>query len=230
MSDATVDESGRRLTLRQHFVNRLLRYPASLASRLRIAWYRCLGARIAGRCWLRRISIPRNPWDVHLESAALDDYVVLLSTGEPTGRPRIVIGAGTYVNRFTMIDASERIEIGQNCMIGPHCYLTDHDHGMVPGAPVNSQPLLSEPTRLGNDVWLGAGVIVLKGVEIGEGAVIGAGAVVTKSVPAGAVTAGVPAREIGRRVTHLPFCSPTTSGPAATMPSEPDVAHDPSDE
>jgi acetyltransferase-like isoleucine patch superfamily enzyme len=51
-------------------------------------------------------------------------------------------------------------------------------------------------------VWLGAGCIVLKGVRIGEGAVIGAGSVVTKSVPAGEVWAGVPARPVRNSSTH----------------------------
>jgi acetyltransferase-like isoleucine patch superfamily enzyme len=54
----------------------------------------------------------------------------------------------------------------------------------------------SEPTVLEDNVWLGAGVIVLKGVRIGRGAVVGAGAVVTRDVPAGSVVAGVPARMI----------------------------------
>ena len=98
-----------------------------------------------------------------------------------------------------MIDASERVEIGPGCMIGPFCYLTDHDHGTVRGTPVAAQPLVSEPTVLGADVWLGARVTVLKGVTIGDGAVVGAGAVVTRAVPPAAVAAGVPAKVIGKR-------------------------------
>jgi acetyltransferase-like isoleucine patch superfamily enzyme len=199
MIDSTTETSQVRLSVWQDIANRILRYPASLASRVRIAYFRLLGARIVGPCWLQRISIPRNPWDVQIDSAALDDYVVLLAIGEPLGRPRIVIRSGTYINRFTMIDASERIEIGRNCMIGPHCYLTDHDHGRNSDQPISHQPLQSAATTIGEDVWLGAGAIVLKGVQIGDGAVIGAGAVVTESVSAGAVVVGVPAREIGRR-------------------------------
>jgi acetyltransferase-like isoleucine patch superfamily enzyme len=98
-----------------------------------------------------------------------------------------------------MIDASERIEIGENSMIGPFCYITDHDHGGELTVPVNQQPLISKPVRIGRDVWLGAHVCVLKGVTIGDGAVIGAGAVVTRDIPALAKVAGIPAREIGVR-------------------------------
>ena len=100
-----------------------------------------------------------------------------------------------------MIDASKkRIELqAAGCMIGPFCYLTDHDHGMIAGTPIVTQPLVSTPMVLGADVWLGARVTVLKGVTIGEGAIVGAGAVVTRDVPAGAIAAGIPARVIRKR-------------------------------
>lgn len=190
--------TSRRTTV-DPIANRLLRYPSAVAMRVRIAYLRLLGARIVGRCWIRRIEIARNPWDFWIESASLDNHVVLLSTGERRAEPRVVIRSGVYINRFTMIDASERIEIGENCMIGPYCYITDHDHGGKAGIPVNQQPLVGQPVRIGRDVWLGAHVAVLKGVTIGDGAVIGAGAVVTKDVPAGAKMVGVPARQIGSR-------------------------------
>ncbi len=167
--------------------------------RLRILWLKALGAKIDGRCWLRRIEIPRNPWDIHLDRVALDNQVVLLTTGERSGAPRIVIRSGTYINRFTMIDASERIEIGRNCMIGPFCYITDHDHGFARDQAVNEQPLVGSPVTIGDDVWIGAGATILKGVSVGDGAIIGAGAVVTKNVAADAKVAGVPARQIGVR-------------------------------
>ena len=79
-------------------------------------------------------------------------------------------------------------------MIGPFCYITDHDHGTEPGMPVGPQPLVAEPVMIERNAWLGAGVVVLKGVTIGEGAVVGAGSVVSRSIPAGARVAGVPAR------------------------------------
>lgn len=180
-----------------------LRYPASAASRVRGVWLRFLGVQMTGRADLRRVSIPRNPWDVSLGACGLDDGVVLLATGHrrtrEEGGPRIVIADGVYINRWTMLDASERIEIGQGAMIGPHCYITDHDHGTAPGIPVSAQPLLSAPTRIGKGAWLGAHVSVLKGVTVGDGAVVGAGAVVTCDVPAGAIAVGVPAKVVGWR-------------------------------
>jgi acetyltransferase-like isoleucine patch superfamily enzyme len=120
----------------------------------------------------------------------------------------LVIGAGTYVNRFTMFDASDSIEVGRNCLIGPFCYITDHDHGTEPAVVIAEQPLVSSPVRIGSNVWIGAGAIILKGTRIGDGAVIGAGAVVTHDVRAGEKVAGVPARTIGSRL-------PTTAGEGA---------------
>jgi acetyltransferase-like isoleucine patch superfamily enzyme len=55
------------------------------------------------------------------------------------------------------------------------------------------------PAKIGRDVWIGANAVILGGVTIGDGAVIAAGAVVNRDVEAGAVVAGVPAREVRRR-------------------------------
>ena len=64
---------------------------------------------------------------------------------------------------------------------------------------MNVQPNTTLPIVLENNVWLGVNAVVLKGVTIGSGAIVGAGAVVTKSVPAGEIWAGIPARKIGER-------------------------------
>ena len=115
---------------RDDLINRFIRYPGAMAIRLRIVRLRLLGVRIGRRCWIRRIHVPRNPWDIVIsDGVALDDYVVLLTTGLRGKAPKLVIDSGTYINRFTMFDASESIEVGRNCLIGPFCYITDHDHG-----------------------------------------------------------------------------------------------------
>jgi acetyltransferase-like isoleucine patch superfamily enzyme len=181
-------------------VNRLMRYPHSAISRLRILKMRLLGVHIGPGCTLRKINLPQNPWDIWLDHhVSLDLGVVLLATGPKQSEPRIFIGGGSYFNRYTMIDAHQRIEFGANCMIGPFCYITDSNHAHDRDTPVAQQPMISAPVKLGRDVWLGAGVIVLKGVTIGDGAVIGAGAVVTRDIPAYAKAIGMPARTIGER-------------------------------
>ena len=183
--------SGARLAM----IERICQAWFGLVRRVRRQWLRARGVKIGRRCWIQSVGIPRNPWDVMLEdNVMLDDHVVLLTTGEHRPAPRIHIGSSTYINRFTMLDASESIVVGRQCMIGPSCYITDHDHGMQASAPIGRQPLQSAATCIGNGVWIGAGAIVLKGVTIGDAAVVGAGTVVTKDVPAGAVVVGVPAR------------------------------------
>jgi serine acetyltransferase len=177
----------------------LVRIHQGVASRFRNVGYRLLGVQMHGYVWLQRVSIPRNWSDILIEKGtSLDDGVVLLCSGL-TKPGKITIREGTYINRQTMLDAHELIEIGRNCMIGPNCYLTDANHGIKAGGPVTRQPMESKPVILEDGVWMGAGVIVLKGVTIGRDAVIGAGAVVTKNVIAGTIVAGVPAREIGSR-------------------------------
>lgn len=178
-------------------INLLLRLHVSVGARVRRAWFNALGARIT-RGRLARIHIPRNPWDIELDDVALDDDVVLLTSGPRGGAPRIRIGPGTYVNRWTMFDASERIEVGAGVMIGPYCYITDHDHGIAPGS-IPEQPLVGAPVSIGDGAWLGAGVTVLKGVTIGPGAVIGAGSVVSRDIGPNTIAVGAPARSIGAR-------------------------------
>lgn len=168
-------------------------------SRLRRLYFRQLGVAIEPGVWLQAVEIPRNWSDITLERGALlDRGVVLLCSGPPRAR-KLTIGAGTYVNRYTMFDAHERVEIGPGCMIGPHCYVTDGNHGMQNDVPVNAQPMTTAPVRLGAYVWLGAGVQVLAGVVIGDHAVIGAGSVVTRDVPAHAIAVGAPARVVRYR-------------------------------
>ena len=147
---------------------------------------------IAGKCLLRAVEIPRHHRGIRLaEGVALDRGVTLLATRDGA---RIEIGRNTYINRLTMLDADALVEIGDEVMIGPFCYITDHDHTFGTGAAPAAGALVSEPTRIGARCWLGAHVTVLKGVTIGEGSVVGAGSVVTKSLPPGVVAVGNPAR------------------------------------
>lgn len=169
-----------------------VRAARGLKSRFRNVLYRSLGVQIRNYCWLGRVSIPRNWARISLEDCAIDDEVTLLISGNGTIR----IERNVYINRGTMIDASESILIGNNTMIGPLCYITDHDHGTMPGVPIGEQELVASPTVIGENVWIGAGATVLKGVTVGKNAVIGAGAVVTKDVPEAACVGGVPARSL----------------------------------
>jgi len=92
------------------------------------------------------------------------------------------------------------ITIGEGVLIAPNCALYSYDHGVAPDAPIREQPLQSRgDIVIGNEVWIGVGAIILSGVTIGDGAVVAGGAVVTKSVPAGAIAVGSPARIVKYR-------------------------------
>ncbi len=168
-----------------------------LKSRWHNLYYRAQGVQLKGYVWMRDIEIPRNFAQIELEAGcALDRGVALICSGDPLPHPKIRIGASTYINRNTIIDACLSISIGQECAIGPGCYITDHDHGTEADLPPLAQPLISKPTRISDRVWIGANVTILKGVEIGQSAVIGAGSVVTRNIPDRAIAVGVPAKII----------------------------------
>jgi acetyltransferase-like isoleucine patch superfamily enzyme len=105
-----------------------------------------------------------------------------------------------YVGPYTTISGHGGVQIGEGTLIAMHCRILSSNHTLSPlGTPIRSQPDVLRPTRIGRDVWLGAGVTVLGGVTIGDGCVVGAGAVVTKDLPPGAIAHGVPASIKGWR-------------------------------
>ncbi len=170
----------------------IFRIAKGLASRLRVLFYRARGMKIRGHVLLRAIEIGSRARGITLgDGAALDRGVVLLATSDEA---RIEIGARGYINRHTLIDANDLVSIGDETMIGPFCYITDHDHGVRAGTRPYDNPLVSAPTRIGARCWIGAHVSILKGVTIGDDTVIGAGSVVTKSLPSGVIAVGNPAR------------------------------------
>ncbi len=105
----------------------------------------------------------------------------------------ILIEDGTYINNnFAVISEGAGIEIGKQCLIGPGVSIFDSDfHGLVN----RSEPQKS-PIHIGDNVFIGANAIILKGVTIGNNSTIAAGAVVAKDIPANVVAAGNPAKVI----------------------------------
>lgn len=107
----------------------------------------------------------------------------------------ISIGARTFVNyNLTALDVAP-ITIGEDCQIGPNVQLLTPTHPVEP-EPRRDKLEAARPIVIGNNVWLGGGVIVCPGVTIGDNAVVGAGAVVTRDVPADVVAVGNPARPV----------------------------------
>lgn len=108
---------------------------------------------------------------------------------------QISIGARTFINyNLTALDVA-RISIGEDCQIGPNVQLLTPTHPLDPQQRRDKLEA-AEPIMIGDNVWLGGGVIVLPGVTIGDNTVVGAGAIVSKSLPANVVALGQPAKVV----------------------------------
>jgi acetyltransferase-like isoleucine patch superfamily enzyme len=120
------------------------------------------------------------------------------------GSARVRIGQGTFLNKGVMVASHELVEIGSHCMLANGCFVSDANHRFDdPHRPVTWQGFVSKgPTRIGDNCWLGANVVVGTGVNIGERSVIGANSVVTRDVDAFSVVAGAPARLLRRVEYH----------------------------
>jgi len=110
----------------------------------------------------------------------------------------IEIGAGTFLNRNTMLAALDRIEIGDHTMFANGCFVGDADHRFDdPDAPITTQGFSSKgPVRIGSNCWLGVNCVVTSGVTIGDRCVVGSNSVVTQDLPPGTIAAGAPAAVI----------------------------------
>jgi acetyltransferase-like isoleucine patch superfamily enzyme len=169
--------------------------------------------------WYERNSLPWNRARIHWELARrgafarwpvhgdvlqmfregrleLGEQVLLEPNVWLTGSGRIHIGAGTFLNMVVQVASVDLVEIGEHCMFANGCFITDGNHRFDDiGTPVPWQGFTSKgPTRIGDNVWCGANVVVTSGVTIGERCVIGANSVVTSDVPPFSIAAGAPAK------------------------------------
>jgi galactoside O-acetyltransferase len=112
----------------------------------------------------------------------------------------IEIGENFYTNNnCTFLDAA-KITFGDNVFIAPNCCFSTAGHPL--DTEQRNQGLeFAYPITVGNNVWFGAGVIVLPGVTIGNDVVIGAGSVVTKDIPSGVIAVGNPCKVL-REITE----------------------------
>ncbi|MFI8433388.1 sugar O-acetyltransferase [Streptomyces sp. NPDC079020] len=138
--------------------------------------------------------------DPRARRAALAELVGELGEGVEVRPPlrvdfgyQISIGARTFINVGAVLLDVGRISIGADAQIGPNVQLLTPTHPVDP-EPRRAKWEAARPVTIGDNVWLGGGVIVCPGVTIGENTVVGAGSVVTKDLPANVVAVGNPAR------------------------------------
>ncbi len=109
-------------------------------------------------------------------------------------------GKNLGVSNFSFLAGQGGLLIGDNVRIGPHVVIYASNHIFNnPHIPIVEQGMSCKGITIEDNIWIGAGAIILDGVRIGEGSVIGAGAVVTKDIPPRSIVAGVPARIIKKR-------------------------------
>lgn len=95
----------------------------------------------------------------------------------------LTIGSYSGVGNNNVIVARENITIGNNVMIGPNVCIYDHDHVIHKEGIMRNLGYETAPVVIEDNVWIGAGVIILKGVTVGTGSVVAAGTIVNKDVP-----------------------------------------------
>ncbi|MBL9216337.1 MAG: acyltransferase [Opitutaceae bacterium] len=168
----------------------------ALASALVLAWrrwrLRARGVQLGAGCLVSRLVQlrPRQGRIAVGDGCTLDAGVILDTYGDGA----IELGPRVFVGPYTVVYGHGGVAIGAGTLVSMHCRILSSNHTVPPlGTEIRSQPDILLPTRIGRDVWLGAGVTVLGGVTIGDGCIVGAGAVVTKDLPPGAIAHGVPA-------------------------------------
>src|SRR3954464_14646491 len=110
------------------------------------------------------------------------------------------IGAKTVLGQECTISSFQHVSIGRECIVADRVMLIDFDHGVVEvERPIRHQGIYKRDVRVGNNVWIGYGAPVLRGVTVGDNPVVGTYPVVNKDVRANAVVAGVPVRLLRMR-------------------------------
>ena len=153
------------------------------------------------------------PWETEIGAGcriqATDGGKVVLGRGVHIGPNTvlvaqgggILVGDGTFVGHGCTLVSRSSITLGCDALIAEYVTIRDQDHEVhgPKGIPIAQAGFRTAPIVIGNDVWIGAGAVVLKGTAIGNGAVIGAHAVLIHDVADYEIVGGVPARQIGFR-------------------------------
>lgn len=154
-----------------------------LVSLPKVLWWKL---RYFGSCKLPLIQALGHHTELHISRGNAAFGKELVTRGNAVFRVEdgsLEIGDKCFFNQNVSITCKERISIGDRCQIANNVVIVDHDHAGCE----NWGEYVKAPVVIGNDVWIGAGAVILRGSVIGDQAVIGAGSIVKGEVPAGAV-------------------------------------------
>jgi len=113
------------------------------------------------------------------------------------GRQSVRIGNNTGIGDYVVIWGGGGVEIGNDVLIAAHSIITSQGHDL--NAELFDKSNIMKKIVIKDNVWIGAGTIILPGVTIEENSVIGAGSVVTHNIPANSIALGTPAKVIKNR-------------------------------
>lgn len=174
----------------------------TLRNRIRELVLRARGMRLRGLAILgcmklgRRLRLGRHVDVVLYGDLIIGDDVYIDDGAKLQVGPgaRLLIGDGAYVGRGMVIAATQSIRIGARTLMGEHGSIRDADHHVDPLARRNERDVPRTPIDIEEDVWIAAGVRILRGSVIGEGSTIAANSVVKGRLPPRTIAAGAPAR------------------------------------
>lgn len=144
----------------------------------------------------------------YISEFRLDDYSTLICKGDfqlyqgasiyVAPNAILVLKGRGFINTNSTLNCFQYIEIGEGTIISDDVRIQDSDNHFVIENGIEKQS--TKPIIIGNRVWIGQNVLILKGVTIGDGAIVAAGSVVIKDIPAYCLVAGVPAKVIKEKV------------------------------
>lgn len=125
-------------------------------------------------------------------------------SGSNPSAKKLVFGRNVQLNDYVHIVAMDSVKIGDNVLMASHIFISDNSHGSYKGDENDTNPNIppiqreyaTAPVSIGDNTWIGEGVVIMPGVTIGKGCVIGAHSIVNKSIPDYSVAVGSPAKVV----------------------------------
>lgn len=154
-----------------------------LVSLPKVLWWKI---KYAGKCKMPWVQALGHHTELHVKDGKASFGKEQVTRGNAVFRVEggeLSVGDKCFFNQNVSITCKKKIVIGERCQIANNVVIVDHDHAGCE----NWGSYVETPVIIGNDVWIGAGAVILRGTTIGDKAVIGAGSIVKGEVPAGAV-------------------------------------------